>query len=293
LEAAGIPASADARRDYRQLLLTAAGLGEHVSGIIVCDETFRQRLTDGRAFPDAAHDLGILPGIKVDTGTEPMDGTGTLLTRGLDGLDERLEEYAAEGAAFAKWRAVIAVDSATPASVEVNAAALAEYARLCQRHGIVPIVEPEVIADGEHAITDCARVSRLALHEVFTALTESGVDLSGTILKPSFVTPGLRARSVSAKVVATITWDVLRSTVPEDMTGIAFLSGGHPTDDVCAYLAALNAVKGVPWYLTFSFGRALVNDALSTWAGSPANVTAAQRTLVERCRAAAQATSAA
>lgn len=286
-----MPASAEKRRDYRQLLLTAPGLSASVSGIILSDETFGQSLTDGRTFPEAAHSLDVLPGIKVDTGTVPCPGVeGALLTQGLDGLDERMESYAARGAAFAKWRAVLDPVTIVPQVAEANAAALAAYAAACQRHGIVPIVEPEVLAIGDHDLVASARATRLILEAVFAALDEAGVDLSGIVLKPNFVTPGLGSRQVSARTVATVTYDVLRSTVPAEVPGIAFLSGGHPTDKVCAFLAAINDIPDTPWQLTFSFGRALVNDALATWEGSPAHVTAAQRILVSHCREAAAAT---
>lgn len=290
LEAAGIPASAEARRDYRQLLLTAPGLSEAVSGIILSDETFGQTLTDGRSFPDAAHELGLLPGVKVDTGTVPCPGVeGALLTQGLDGLDERLESYAARGAAFAKWRAVLHPDTLVPQVAEGNAAALAAYAAACQRHGIVPVVEPEVLATGDHDLVASARATRMILEAVFAELERAGVDLAGIVLKPNLVTPGLGNRQVSPRTVATVTYDVLRATVPEEVPGIAFLSGGHPTQRVTDCLAALNDIPETPWHLTFSFGRALVNDALATWAGSPGQVASAQEALLENCRRAASA----
>lgn len=290
LEDAGVVASAAARRDYRQLLLTAPGLSRHVSGIILCDETFGQALSDGRPFPRAARELGILPGIKVDTGTEPWGTQGALVTRGLDGLGARLADYAARGAAFAKWRAVFDVRSISEEGARVNAAALAEYARACQDHGIVPVVEPEVLAAGDHDMVACARASATALDAVFEALDGAGVDLAGIVLKPSFVTPGLAGRQLSARTVATVTLDTLRRHVPTEVAGIAFLSGGHTTADACDFLAALNLHEDVPWDLTFSFGRALVSDALETWAGSPAHVTRAQHALLAHCVSAARAT---
>lgn len=290
LEAASVHADATSRRDYRQLLLTAPGLARTVSGIIWSDETFGQQLTDGRPFPEAARALGVLPGIKVDTGTVPLPGaSGALVTEGLDGLGERLGSYAARGAAFAKWRAVFDVETASSYSVRVNAQALARYAALCQLHGIVPIVEPEVLAAGSHDLVACARATRLALTTLFDELEQADVDLSGIVLKPNFVTPGLHCQNVSSRTAATVTYDVLRDTVPADVPGIAFLSGGHPTDDACAFLRELNAIDGAPWSMTFSFGRALVNDALATWAGSPANVTRAQQALTANCDRAAAA----
>ncbi|MCB0907281.1 MAG: fructose-bisphosphate aldolase class I [Nocardioidaceae bacterium] len=288
---AGVEPTETNRRDYRELLLTAPGLSTHVSGIILSDETFGQTLSDGRTFPDAARALGILPGIKVDTGTVPLpDGSGALITQGLDGLDERLSSYAERGAAFAKWRAVIDVTTVTDESARANARALAAYAVACQRLGIVPIVEPEVLATGDHELAASAAASRTALTTLFEELRSAGVDLAGIVLKPSFVTPGLASRQVSAATVATVTWDVLRKTVPAELTGVAFLSGGHPTARVCAWLAALNEVPDVPWNLTFSFGRALVNDALATWHGDPSRTAAAQEALLANCADAAAST---
>ena len=290
LEAESIAANATTRRDYRQLLLTTPDLSDTVSGIILSDETFGQELTDGRTFPTAARQLRVLPGIKVDTGTVPLEGTdGALVTEGLDGLGDRLAAYAANGAAFAKWRAVFDVATITTYSARVNAQALAQYAALCQLHGIVPIVEPEVLAVGSHDLVACATATRLALSALFEELVEADVDLTGIVLKPNFVTPGLDCQSVSARTVATVTYDVLRDTVPATVPGIAFLSGGHTTANACNFLRELNAIENAPWSMTFSFGRALVNDALATWAGSAANLTRAQRSLAKNCEHAAAA----
>ncbi|CAG7641127.1 class I fructose-bisphosphate aldolase [Rhodococcus opacus] len=291
LEQAGVPASATARRDYRELLLTADGLSESVSGIILADETFGQQLDDGRSFPDAARELGILPGIKVDTGTTPLPGQGgALITEGLDGLGARLASYAERGAAFAKWRAVFDVPTITPYTAAVNGHALARYAALCQEHGIVPIVEPEVLCTGDHDLAASAQVTRLALGSVFAELDQAGVDLTGIVLKPNFVTPGLAASPATAQTVAAATFEVLRDTVPSAVPGIAFLSGGNATADVCEFLSELNAIPERPWQVTFSFGRALVSDALRIWAGDTVNVPAAQKALLDNCRSAANAT---
>ncbi|WP_342800418.1 class I fructose-bisphosphate aldolase [Nocardia sp. No.11] len=291
LEQEGIPASATARRDYRALLLTTDGLADRVSGIILCDETFGQELADGRAFPAAARDLDILPGIKVDTGTTALPGqAGALVTEGLDGLGARLASYAERGAAFAKWRAVFDVRTITPYAAHANGHALARYAALCQEHGIVPIVEPEVLCTGEHDLAASAQATRLALRSVFAALDAAGVDLTGIVLKPNFVTPGLAAAPASTAAVVAATFEVLRDTVPAAVPGIAFLSGGQPTERVCEYLRALHAHGDRPWAVTFSFGRALVSAALRTWAGAPAAVLDAQRVLLANCRSAADAT---
>ncbi|MFE7722271.1 class I fructose-bisphosphate aldolase [Nocardia rhizosphaerihabitans] len=290
LEQEGIPASATTRRDYRELLLTADGLAEWISGIILCDETFGQDLTDGRAFPVAARELGILPGIKVDTGTTGLPGQGgALVTEGLDGLGARLASYAERGAAFAKWRAVFDVRSITPYAAHANGHALARYAALCQQHGIVPIVEPEVLCTGDHDLDASAQATRLALRSVFAALDAAGVDLSGIVLKPNFVTPGLDAAPAPVDDVVGATFTVLRETVPAAVPGIAFLSGGQPTEQVCRYLADLTILAGRPWAVTFSFGRALVSAALHTWAGQ-AEAVAAQQVLLDNCRSAAEAT---
>lgn len=291
LQAEGVPANEITRRDYRQLLLTAKGLAESVSGIILADETFGQHLNDGRTFPEAAHDFGILPGIKVDTGTTRLPGLGgALITEGLDGLGTRLASYAERGAAFAKWRAVFDVRTITAYGARANGHALARYATLCQQHGIVPIVEPEVLCGGDHDLAASAQATRLALGSLFDELDRAGVELNGIVLKPNFATPGLDAPPATASTVAATTFDVLSDTVPRGVPGIAFLSGGHPTADACAFLADLNAHTVRPWQATFSFGRALVSDALRTWGGDAANVAAAQRALVDNCREAAEAT---
>lgn len=291
LAAEGIPASGTARRDYRQLLLTADGLAESVSGIILCDETFGQQLDDGRTFPEAALELGILPGIKVDTGTTPLPGLdGALITEGLDGLGARLASYAERGAAFAKWRAVFDVHTITTYSARAGGHALARYAALCQQHGIVPIVEPEVLCNGGHDLATSVRATRLALGCVFTELDQAGVDLTGIVLKPNFVTPGLEAAPATPATVAAATFEVLLDTVPPAVPGIAFLSGGHRTVDACAFLSGISTIPRRPWDVTFSYGRALVSAALRTWAGDAANVSAAQNVLVANCRQAAKAT---
>ena len=291
LEAEGIVASATARRDYRELLLTPTDLAESVSGIILCDETFGQELADGRPFPVAARELDILPGIKVDTGTTPLPGAGgALITEGLDGLGTRLASYAERGGAFAKWRAVFDVHTITPYTARANAHALARYAALCQDNGIVPIVEPEVLCNGDHDLAASEQATRLALGMLFDELTAAAVDLAGIVLKPNFVTPGLDAVQAPATEVAAATFDVLRDAVPAAVPGIAFLSGGHPIERVCEFLHELDAIPDLPWQVTFSFGRALVSAALHTWAGSAANVEAAQRVLVANCTQAAAAT---
>jgi fructose-bisphosphate aldolase class I len=291
LEHEGIPSSPAARRDYRELLITADRLSDWVSGVIWCDETFGQDLADGRPFPQAARELGVLPGIKVDTGTSKLPGGGgALITEGLDGLGDRLASYAERGAAFAKWRAVFDVTTITPYSARANGHALARYAALCQQHGIVPIVEPEVLCTGDHDLGASAQASNLALRTLFDELAQADVDLSGVVLKPNFVTPGLDAPAATARTIAAATFGVLSETVPEALAGIAFLSGGQPTSHVCESLRELHRLGDRPWPVTFSFGRALVSDALSAWGGKAVNVPKAQQVLVDNCRRAGQAT---
>jgi fructose-bisphosphate aldolase class I len=290
LEAAGVDGTEENRRAYREMLITTPGLSDVVSGVILSDETFGQQLSDGRDVPTACRELGLLPGIKVDTGTTPLPkGGGALVTEGLDGLGDRLADYAARGAAFAKWRAVIDVRTTSAYARQENAAALARYAALCQQHGIVPIVEPEVLAEGDHDLGTCARTTSATLGAVFDALDSAGVDLAGIVLKPNFVTPGLRGRAVPSGTVGAVTFDVLRRAVPSEVPGIAFLSGGHSTERACAFLTAVNAIGRAPWSLTFSFGRALVSDALRSWRGDDANVAVAQQVLLANCERAAQA----
>jgi fructose-bisphosphate aldolase, class I len=291
LTAEGIEATPASRRDYRQLLLTAPGLSDTVSGIIWSDETFNQKLTDGRPFPEACRERGVLAGIKVDTGTTPLpNGGGATVTEGLDGLGRRLEEYAAHGAAFAKWRAVIDVTTASTYSLEADAHALGRYAALCQANGIVPVVEPEVLCGGGHGIGASAEVTVAALTAAFDQLERNRVELDGIVLKPNMVTPGLDGQPATPETVAATTLRVLGRHVPADVPGIAFLSGGHSNEQACTYLGAINELASdAPWSLTFSFGRALVSDALRTWKGEPANVESAQRALLENCRRASQA----
>ena len=294
LEGEGVAPTESNRRDYRELLLTAPDLSRTVSGIILCDETFHQEVSDGTAFPLAARRLGILPGVKVDAGVVPFPGASrATVTQGLDNLSARLEEYSTQGAAFAKWRAVIDVADPNEGALEANAAALAEYALACQQNGIVPIVEPEVLCSGAHDLSACAEVTTAALMTVFDHLEGRDVDLGAIVLKPNLVTQGLSSSdtTTSPLVVAEATLAVLRSTVPMTVPGIAFLSGGHPNTDACDYLAAVNQLAGdAPWRLTYSFGRALVSDALHAWGGERSRVSAAQQLLLENCERASRAT---
>jgi fructose-bisphosphate aldolase, class I len=292
LTAEGIEASETTRRDYRELLLTAPGLAKSVSGIILCDETFRQSTSSGEPFPKACLERGILPGIKVDTGTSQLPkGGGATITEGLDGLAGRLAEYAAQGAAFAKWRAVIDIATTSDFALAANAHSLGRYAALCQQHGIVPVVEPEVLCSGSHDLAACVEVTERTLAAVFDQLVLNKVDLSAMILKPNMITPGLNGPQASPAEVAEATVGLLGSFVPPSVPGIAFLSGGHSTQAACDYLSAINNRTGsAPWALSYSFGRALVSDALRTWKGIEDQRDAAQRVLIDNCRRASDAT---
>jgi len=297
LEAAGVAASETSRRDYREVLLTGPGLSRWVSGIILCDETLRQSLRDGTPVPVAATALGIMPGIKVDTGVVPLPNTdGETITQGLDGLAARMEQYAAIGAVFAKWRAVLYPAKLSPRAIHANAHSLARYAAICQEAGIVPIVEPEVLMDGDHSLAVAAVATSNTLHAVFEELDKMGVDRRGIVLKPNMVIAATGHRDqTTPEDVASHTVAVLRDAVPADVPGIAFLSGGQSNERACDNLAAINreaATSDVSWRLTFSFGRALVDDALRAWHGQDENKARAQEALAANCARASAASDA-
>jgi fructose-bisphosphate aldolase class I len=286
----GIPQDESTRRAYRELIVTTPGLGDFISGVILYDETIRQHTKGGAAFLDVLARAGILAGIKVDAGATPWAGhPGEKVTEGLDGLRQRLTEYARMGARFAKWRAVFTVGGQSPsrACIEANAHALARYAALCQEAGLVPIVEPEVLMTGAHTLARCAQVTDEVLHEVFVQLHTQGVVLEAMLLKPNMILPGLDCPTpVSVDVVAAATVECLRRAVPAAVAGIAFLSGGQSGDLATARLAAMNspAFAPLPWPIAFSFGRAIQEPALSIWDGQDANVHAAQQALLQRSR---------
>ena len=285
LEKVGIEVTEENRRVYRELLVTTPDLHKGISGVILSDETFNQKLSDGNTFPLAMHALDILPGIKVDTGAKPLALTpGEKITEGLDGLRERLADYVSRGARFAKWRAVITIGDGKPSvrALRANAHALARYAALCQEMVVVPIVEPEVLMDGDHTIDRCAEVTAATLKMVFFELEDAGVDLAGTVLKPNMVVPGSTSgQQASPEEVAEKTVATLRAVVPETLAGVAFLSGGQSPEVATANLAAMQQ-HATPWPLTFSFGRALVDPALKAWHGDPALVTDGQQALADR-----------
>ncbi len=288
LEKVGVEPTPEARRDYREMLLTTPGLSESVSGIILADETFNQELSDGRTVPQACADAGVLPGIKVDTGAKPLAfAPGETITEGLDGLRERMQDYASRGAAFAKWRAALKLDASLPTdrAIHVNAHALARYAALCQEAGVVPIVEPEVLMDGDHALERCEEVTSGVLEKVFAELAAQGVDPAGIVLKPNMVVAGLGfSDQPEASEVAAATVRVLTQRVPESVPGIAFLSGGQAAEVATRHLKAI-AAESTPWGITFSFGRALVDGALRAWAGDPDKWKDGQTALDDRVRA--------
>lgn len=285
----GVECTAQSRRDYRGMLLSTPGLGEHISGAILFDETLRQSGADGTSFVQLMTRAGILPGIKVDTGAHPLAGhPGEKVTEGLDGLRARLDEYSSIGARFAKWRAVITIGENTPTSacIEANAHALARYAALCQEAGIVPVVEPEVLMDGAHSLDECYEVTEATLRSLFNQLYDQDVLLEGTILKASMVISGSGAEHrADVQEVADTTMECLLNSVPAAVAGVVFLSGGQSDTDATAHLDAMNRLGGLPWPLSFSYGRALQSPALKVWGENPAaNVTAAQNKLAHRAK---------
>ncbi|HET9443821.1 MAG TPA: class I fructose-bisphosphate aldolase [Acidimicrobiales bacterium] len=294
--ALGIESTPDSRRDYRQMLLTTPGLGEFISGTILFDETIRQSTADGTPFPKVLQDIGIIPGIKVDTGAMPLAGRGEeKVTEGLDGLRQRVAEYYEMGARFAKWRAVITIGDGIPSRgcIVANAHALARYAALCQEGGLVPIVEPEVLMDGNHSIETCFEVTEATHNEVFNQLYEQGVILEGIVLKPNMVISAKgNERQAGVEEVASETVRLLRRTVPAAVPGIAFLSGGQSAEVATEHLNAMNAMGPFPWSLTFSYGRALQDPPLNAWKGEASNLEAGQQALAHRSKMNSAATSA-
>jgi fructose-bisphosphate aldolase class I len=288
LGSVGLTSTEALRRDYREILFTTPDLAEHISGVILYDETIRQRASDGRSFVDVLEQAGVVPGIKVDAGTTPLAGfPDEVVTEGLDGLRARLAEYAALGARFAKWRAVIRIGAGrpTPTCVAANAQALGAYAALAQEAGLVPVVEPEVMMDGTHGIERCAEVTVAVLREVYAELARHRVTLEGTLLKPNMVLPGADStQQVDDRTVAAATLSVLRQAVPAAVPGIVFLSGGQSDAQATARLDALNRAGDQPWELSFSFGRALQAPVLHAWAGEAANTRAAHDALRHRAR---------
>ena len=286
-DAIGVESTVDNRRDYRELLFRATdGMRPYISGVILFDETLRQSARDGTPLVKIIEQAGALPGIKVDLGAKAMAGfPDEVLTEGLDGLRERLIEYRGLGAKFAKWRAVITIGAGIPTfgCIKANAHALARYAALCQEADIVPIVEPEVLMDGDHDIATCERVTEWVLKEVYQQLYYARVVLEGTVLKPNMIVSGKKnARQAGVQEVAEATIRVLKRCVPSAVPGIVFLSGGQSDIDATAHLDAINRIGGLPWRVSFSYGRALQAAPQQAWSGKSANVPAAQKAFSHR-----------
>jgi fructose-bisphosphate aldolase, class I len=288
-DAIGVESTEANRRDYRELLFRSTdAMKSHISGVILYDETIRQNAKDGTPLVKVIQQAGSLPGIKVDKGAKPLPFCpGEVITEGLDGLRERLIEYRGLGAKFAKWRAVIDIGAGIPsyACIKANAHALARYAALCQDEEIVPIVEPEVLMDGDHDTARCYSVTEWVLKTVYEELFVARVALEGTVLKPNMIVPGKKsAKRTSVEEVAEMTVRVLKACVPASVPGIAFLSGGQSDEEATAHLDAINRIGGLPWNVTFSYGRALQAAPQKTWSGKAENVAAAQRAFSHRAK---------
>ena len=283
----GVESTSDSRRDYREMLFRSTdAMSKYISGVILYDETIRQNAKDGTPLVKIIEKAGTLPGIKVDKGTKPLPFcAGELITEGLDGLGERLAEYRNLGAKFAKWRAVIDIGANIPSydCIMTNAHALGRYAALCQQEGIVPIVEPEVLMDGDHDADRCAMITEWVLKTVFEQLYYQRVALEGMVLKPNMIVPGKKsAKRASVEEVAEKTLKVLKACVPASVPGIAFLSGGQSDEEATAHLDAMNKMGPLPWRVSFSYGRALQAAPQKTWSGKSENVAAAQRAFSHR-----------
>jgi fructose-bisphosphate aldolase class I len=287
-DAIRLESTEEQRRGYRELLFSAPGAHEAISGVILYDETIRQKTRDGAPFPQYLTQHGMIPGIKVDMGAKPLAGfPGETITEGLDGLRERLVEYHGLGARFAKWRAVIDIADGIPTAfgIEANAHALARYAALCQENDIVPIVEPEVLMDGGHSIERCEEVTNATLNAVFDQLFEHRIYLEGMVLKPNMVISGKKASNrAPPEAVAEATVRTLKRHVPPAVAGIAFLSGGQSSAEATLHLSLMNRIAPLPWPLTFSYGRALQDTALKAWGGKPETFAAGQKEFARRAR---------
>ena len=288
-DAIGVDSTEDKRRDYREMLFRSTeAMKNHISGVILYDETIWQKAKDGTPLVELIKKAGSIPGIKVDEGTKPLPNCpGELITIGLDKLADRLPKYYEQGARFAKWRAVIDIAPGIPsyAAIRTNAHALARYAALCQAAQIVPIVEPEVLMDGDHDIDRCYLITEWVLKETFLELYYNRVALEGMVLKPNMVVPGKKSgKKASVEEVAEKTVKLLKNTVPGAVPGIAFLSGGQSDEEATAHLDAMNKIGGLPWKLTFSYGRALQAAPQKAWSGKSENVAAAQRAFSHRAR---------
>ena len=284
----GIESTEESRRAYRDMLFTTEGAADHISGVILYDETIRQSTADGTPFPKYLEQQGVIPGIKVDLGAKPLaKAPDETITEGLDGLRDRLNEYRELGARFAKWRAVISIGDGIPSEycLWTNAHALARYAALCQEAGIVPIVEPEVLMDGHHTIDRSFEVTSRTLHAVFTELRDQRVEPEDMLLKPNMVLSGYDgSEQASDQQIAELTLKCFRRHVPAAVPGIVFLSGGQSDEDATARLNAINAMGPHPWEISFSYGRALQAPALKAWSGEVSNVQAGQEAYLHRAK---------
>jgi fructose-bisphosphate aldolase class I len=283
----GVESNEDNRRDYREMLFRSNGMKGNIGGVILFDETIRQKAKDGTPLIDIISDQGALPGIKVDKGLQHIGDSEETVTVGLDGLDERLKEYVSMGAKFTKWRAVIKIGDGMPSDecINANMKALADYAKLVQDNGMVPMVEPEVLMDGGHSIDDCYSATERSLKSLFKHLIENDVNIKGTILKPNMVTSGSSAtKQASIDEVAKMTIDCLLNNVPSSLPGITFLSGGQSDILATAHLNAMNKLDGLLWKVSFSYGRALQASALKAWMGKPENIFISQDALSHRAK---------
>ena len=282
----GVESTESNRRDYREMLFRSSGMKDNIGGVILFDETIRQNAQDGTPLVELIKNQGALPGIKVDKGLAPLDSSPEeTLTQGLDGLDERCKEYFTLGAKFTKWRAVIKIsdDIPTDVCIQANMEALARYAKIVQENNMVPMVEPEVLMDGNHSIERCYEVTSKSLNTLFKCLKDQGVNIAGTILKPNMVTSGSTAEAqASIQEVAEMTVQCLKENVPSDLPGITFLSGGQSDVNATAHLDAMNKIGGFSWKLSFSYGRALQQPSLKAWLGKEENVPQAQEALSHR-----------
>ena len=283
----GVESTEESRRDYREMLFRSSGIQGNIGGVILFDETIRQNAKDGTSLVDLMNSQGALPGIKVDKGLQPIGDSDETVTVGLDGLDERLKEYSLLGAKFTKWRAVIKIGNNLPTDncIDANMKALADYAKVVQDNGMVPMVEPEVLMEGDHSIEECFAASERSLKSLFHHLKENGVNIKGTILKPNMVTSGSTcSNQASINEVAEQTLECLKANVPSELPAITFLSGGQSELLATAHLDAMNKIGGFDWKLSFSFGRALQAPTLKAWMGKPENVFIAQDALSHRAK---------
>jgi len=287
-EANGISSTEETRRDYRDMLISTPGFNQFIAGVILFEETLNQKTADGVAFPAKLEKMGVLPGIKVDKGLIDLSNTdGEKVAQGLDGLADRLQDYKSKGAKFAKWRCVYNISSTTPSTLAIhaNAEVLARYAAICQDNGIVPIVEPEVLIDGEHTIEQCEAISEPVFQAVFEALHRYKVKLEYIVLKPSMIISGKKcSKQAGVKEVAEATMRILKRTVPAAVPSINFLSGGQTSEQATAHLNTMNAQGPLPWNLSFSYARALQEYAMATWKGESNNVEAAQNAFYKRAK---------